>query len=45
MKKSGIPIKDFEVDHLILALDKNNDDSLQYKELAQGRDLFLMSQR
>lgn len=45
MKVAGIPIKYDEIEQLIAALDQNHNDSLEYKELVQGRDLFVLSER
>lgn len=45
MKRTGIPLKDAEIDQFVHALDENNDDVLEYKELAHGRDLFILNER
>lgn len=45
MEQHGIPLKDAEIDQFIQALDENNDDVLEYKELIHGRDLFLHNER
>ena len=45
MQVAGIPINNVEVEQLISALDQNNDDVLEYKELVQGRDLYVLSER
>ena len=45
MQVAGIPINNVEVEQLISALDENNDDVLEYKELVHGRDLFVLSER
>ena len=45
MKRTGIPLKDSEIDQFIHALDKNHNDELEYKELAHGRNLFILSAR
>ncbi|XP_028398028.1 EF-hand calcium-binding domain-containing protein 12-like [Dendronephthya gigantea] len=45
MKQHRIPLKDAEIDQFIQALDENNDDVLEYKELVHGRDLFILSER
>ena len=45
IKTIGIPVKDAEIDQFLLALDENNNDVLEYKELAHGRDLFILNER
>jgi Ca2+-binding EF-hand superfamily protein len=45
IKRIGIPVKDAEIDQFLLTLDDNNDDVLEYKELAHGRDLFILNER
>ena len=45
IKRIGIPVKDAEMDQFLLALDENNNDVLEYKELAHGRDLFIVNER
>lgn len=45
MKRTGIPLKDAEIDQFVQALDENNDDVLDYKELVHGRNLFIRNER
>ena len=45
MKRTGIPLKDAEIDQFVHALDENNNDLLEYKELAHARNLYILSER
>ena len=45
MKRTGIPLKDAEIDQFVQALDENHNDELEYKELAHGRDMFILNSR
>ena len=45
MKRTGIPLKDAEIDQFVQALDSNNNDVLEYKEFAHGREMLILSER
>ena len=45
MRRTGIPLNDAAIDQFLQALDENNNDMLEYKELAHGRDLFILNER
>ena len=44
-KRIKIPLCDGQLDHLIYALDVNNDDQLSYKEVARGIDTYHRDRR
>lgn len=41
IKSSGIPLSDSDLEDLIMALDKDDNDALDYLELSSGRQAYL----
>lgn len=41
IKSSGIPLSDSDLEDLIMALDKDENDALDYMELSTGRQAYL----